>query len=108
MRIKAQVKRRNDFCITAAPGPSGEKIVLALKDIFDKRAPALTVASNRGDKSTAASSVRVQNVQESFNLVVIVTKGALQDGDLLEEIRVALESEVQIVLVTFAISRSRS
>ena len=35
-------------------------------------------------------------------MVVIVTKGALQDGDLLEEIRVALESEVQIVLVTFA------
>merc|ERR1719163_453726 len=101
MRIKAQVKRRNDFCLTAAPGPSGEKIVLALRDIFDKRAPALTVASNRGDKSTAASSVRVQNVQESFNLVVIVTKNALQDGDLLEEIRVALESEVQIVLVQF-------
>jgi hypothetical protein len=101
MRIKAQVKRRNDFCITAAPGPSGEKIVLGLRDIFDKRAPALTVASNRGDKSTAASSVRLQNVQESFNLVVIVTKNALHDADLLEEIRVALESEVQIVLVQF-------
>merc|ERR1719163_2486016 len=99
MRIKAQVKRRNDFCITAAPGPSGEKIVLGLRDIFDTRAPALTVASNRGDKSTAASSVRLQNVQESFNLVVCVTKNALHDADLLEEIRVALESEVQIVLV---------
>ena len=65
MRIKAQVKRRNDLCLTAAPGPSGEKIVLALRDIFDKRAPALTVASNRGDKATAASAVRIQNVQES-------------------------------------------
>ena len=48
MRLKAQVKRRNDFCITAANPQAtgsahGEHTVLDLKDIFEKRAPALTV-----------------------------------------------------------------
>jgi hypothetical protein len=43
LRLKAQVKRRNDFVITAAPNPSGEKTVLALRDIFDKRAAALNL-----------------------------------------------------------------
>jgi hypothetical protein len=105
LRLQAQVKRRVDFCLTCANpakfGDNGEKAVLALKSVFDKRSPALTVECNRGDKSTAASAIRIQHVQECFNLVVVVTKGALEDPDLIEEIRAALESEVQITIVQY-------
>jgi hypothetical protein len=99
-RSTAGVKRKYDLCITAATASEeadaskgGMDIVLDIFDTLCRLAPALSVGRNMGDKVTNA------DVRHSFNLVVVLTMDALKCSDLLDEIKSALESEGNILVV---------
>jgi hypothetical protein len=93
-RAMASQKRKYDLAITAAKEDISKDGIPVLNKIYDtvtKLAPALSVGCNDG------KSVSV--VTHSFNLIVILTKDALTDQGLLDDIQQSLENEGNILIV---------
>jgi len=105
-RLSAAVHRKYDFCLTCADQevPAGEEALQQVFDALGKYAPALIVARNQGDKSITNMSQKTSNIRDSFNLVVVATEGCFETPEgkgnaLLEEIKAALESELQVSII---------
>jgi len=95
-RTMAGVKRKYDICITQATiehSADGMPVTEDLFVEFTKLAPALCIGRNYGDK------VKNADVRYTFNLIVVLTKDAFTCAPLLEEIKVSLENEGNILLV---------
>jgi len=100
-RTTAGVKRKYDLCITSASqdaSPDGMPVVTHLYDTITRLAPALSIGRNVGDKVSNA------DVKHTFNLIVVISKGALKCHELLDELKAALESEGNILLVHHLVS----
>jgi hypothetical protein len=106
-RSTAGVRRKYDLCITAAkPEVSGDgmPVLVTLFDTVTKLAPALSVCLTcelQGQPTTMAMNA---NVTHSFNLIVVLSKDSLKCPHLLEEIKLSLENEGNILLVHHLIS----
>jgi hypothetical protein len=111
-RLGAQVHRKYDFCLTGSESEGSEKIIQDIYQSVFSHAPALQVARNVGDKAITNMTQKLSNIRDCFNLVVIVTQGSLNsflngeptkderpNNPVLDEIRGALESELNLTIV---------
>lgn len=104
-RLNAAVRRSYDFCLTCVENSDGENVLQSVYSAMRKYAPALQTCRNVGDKAVTNMAGKTSNLRDSFNLAVVCTKGCFQIPEgakaspLLEEIKSALESELNLVLI---------
>ena len=72
--------RKYDFCFTCCGEDAGAEAVLqSVYNSVSKWGPALNTARNQGDKMITVPQQRTQQIRDSFNLAIVVTKGCFSN-----------------------------